>query len=62
MCLADQYHETVDRFSHEFNVITGLVKLHLFWDRIDKGPPPQGRWETVIDWSEAVTSASSAPF
>ena len=48
--LADQYGETVGRFNYEFNVATGLVNLHLLWDRIDKGPPPPGRWEMVIDW------------
>ena len=42
--MADQYHETVGRFSHKFNVITGLFNLHLLWDRIDRGLPPLGRW------------------
>ena len=60
--LADPYDKTMGRFNHEFNVITGLVNLRLLWDRIDKGPPPSGRWETVIDWNGAVPSAGNAPF
>ena len=59
--LADPYDETVGRFNYEFNVITGLVNLHLLWDRIDKGPPPPGRWETVIDWNGAAPPEGSAP-
>ena len=60
--LADPYDEAMGQFNCEFNVITGLVNLHLLWDRIDKGPPPLNRWETVIDWNGAVPPAGSAPF
>ena len=60
--LADPYDETISRFNHEFNVITGPVNLRLLWDKIDKGPPSPGRWGTSIDWSGAVPPASGAPF
>ncbi len=60
--LTDPYDGTIGRFNYEFNVATGLVNLHLLWDKIDKGPPPPGRWETVIDWNGAVPPAGSAPF
>ena len=60
--LADQYDGTISQFNYEFNVITGLVNLHLLWDKIDKGPPLPGRWGTSTDWSGAVPSASGAPF
>ena len=60
--LADPYDGTISQFNHEFNVITGLVNLHLLWDKIDKGPPSPGRWGTSIDWSGAVPPASGAPF
>ena len=60
--LADPYDGTISQFNHEFNVITGLVNLHLLWDRIDKGPPSPGRWEIPIDWGVAVPPASGAPF
>ena len=60
--LADPYDGTISQFNHEFNVITGLVNLHLHWDKIDKGPPLPGRWGTSIDWSGAVPPASGAPF
>ena len=60
--LADPYDGTISQFNHEFNVITGLVNLHLLWDKIDKGPPSLGRWGTSIDWSGAVPSANGAPF
>ena len=60
--LADPHDEAVGRFNYEFNVITGLVNQHLLWDRIDKGPPPPGKWETAVDWSGVVTPANSAPF
>ena len=60
--LADPYDGTISQFNHEFNVITGLVNLHLLWDRIDKDPPSPGRWGTSIDWSGAVPPASGAPF
>ena len=43
-------------------MITGLVNLHLLWDRIVKGPLPSGRWEAVIDWNGAVPPAGSAQF
>ena len=59
--LTDPYDETVSRFNYEFNVITGLVNLHLLWDRIDKCTPPPDRWETAIDWNGAVPPAGSAP-
>ena len=60
--LVDPYDGTISEFNDEFNVITGLVNLDLLWDKIGKGPPPQGRWETVIDWNRAAPPASSAPF
>ena len=60
--LVDPYDGTISEFNDEFNVITGLVNLDLPWDKIDKGPPPQGRWETVIDWNGDAPPASSAPF
>ena len=60
--LADPYDGTISQFNHEFNVITGLVNLHLLWDKIDKGPPSPGRWGTSIDWSGAVPPANGAPF
>ena len=47
--LADPYDGTMNQFNHEFNVITGLANLRLLWDKIDKGPPPPGRWGTSID-------------
>ena len=46
--LTDPYDGTVDRFNYEFNVITGLVNLHLLWDKIDKDPPSSGRWEGSV--------------
>ena len=60
--LADPYDGTISQFNYEFNVITGLVNLHLLWDKIDKGPPSLGRWGTSIDWNGAVPPASGAPF
>ena len=60
--LTDPYDGTISQFNREFNVITGLVNLHLLWDKIDKGPPLLGRWGTSIDWSGAVPPASGAPF
>ena len=60
--LADPYDEIISRFNHEFNVITGLVSLHLLWDKIDKGPPSPGGWGASIDWGGAVPPASGAPF
>ena len=60
--LVDPYDGTINEFNDEFNVITGLVNLHLLWDKIDRGPQPPGRWVPVIDWNGAVPPASSAPF
>ena len=60
--LADPYYGTIGLFNYEFNVITGLVSLHLLWDRIDKGSSLLGRWGTSIDWNGAVPPASDAPF
>ena len=60
--LADPYDETTSQFNHEFNVITGLVNLHLLWDKIDKDPPSPDRWGTSIDWSGAAPPANGAPF
>ena len=59
--LADPYDEAIGRFNCEFNVITGLVNLHLLWDRIDKGPPPSGRWDAVIDWNRAIPICKQRP-
>lgn len=58
--MADPYDETVGRFNCEFNVITGL-NLRVLGDRIDKGPPPPGRWGTSIGWNGPVPPASGAP-
>ena len=60
--LAEPYDGTISEFGDEFNVITGLANLDRLWDKIDKGPPPRGRWETVIDWNGAAPPARSAPF
>ena len=60
--LADPYDGTISQFNHEFNVITKPVNLHLFWDKIDKGPPLPDRWGTSIDWSGTVPPAGGAPF
>lgn len=60
--LADPYDGTISQFSDEFNVITGLVNLHLLWDRIDKGPPLPGMWGTSIDWNGASPTANGALF
>ena len=60
--LVDPYDGTISEFNDEFNVITGLVNLDRLWDKIDRGPPPQGRWETVIDWNRAAPPASGTPF
>ena len=35
--LTDPYGGIMGQLSDEFNVIAGLVNLHLPWDRIDKG-------------------------
>ena len=59
--LTDPYDEAIGQFNCEFNGITGLVNLYLLWDRIYKGPPPPGRWETIIDWNGAVPPVDSAP-
>ena len=46
-----------------FRLITReLWHVAILWDKIDRGPPPQGRWETVIDWNRAAPPASSALF
>ena len=60
--LTDPYDGTIGLFNQKFNVITGLVNLHLLWDRIDKAPPSPDRWGTSIDWNEIVPSADGAPF
>ncbi len=60
--LVDPYDGTISEFNDEFNVITGLVNLDRLWDKIDRGPPPPGRWETVIDWNKAAPPASSSTF
>ena len=44
--LADPYDGTIGQFNGEFNVITGLVNLHLLWDRVRREPPP-GEWGDV---------------
>ena len=60
--LTDPYDGTIGQFNQEFNVITGLVNLHLLWDRIDKSPPSPDRWGTSIDWNVIVPPASGSPF
>ena len=55
-------HVAIDQFNREFNVITGLVNLHLLWDRIDKSPPSPDRWGTSIDWNGTAPPAKGAPF
>ena len=60
--LTDPYDGTIGQFNREFNVITGLVNLHLLWDKIDKSPPSPDRWGTLIDWNGTVTTAKGAPF
>ena len=60
--LTDPYDGTIGQFNREFNVITGLVNLHLLWDKIDKSPPSPDRWETLIDWNRTVPPAKGAPF
>ena len=60
--LTDPYDGTIGQFNREFNVITGLVNLHLLWDKIDKSPPSPDRWETLIDWNGIVPPAKGAPF
>ena len=60
--LTDPYDGTIGQFNQEFNVITGLVNLHLLWDRIDKSPPSPDRWGTSIDWNGTVPPAKGAPF
>ncbi len=59
--LADPYDGAMGQSSHEFNVITGLVNLHLLLDRIDKGPPSSGMWGTSIDWNVAVPPCKQLP-
>ena len=60
--LTDPYDGTIGQFNQEFNVITGLVNLHLLWDRIDKSPPSPDRWGTLIDWNVTVPPAKGTPF
>ena len=60
--LTDPYDGTIGQFNREFNVITGLVNLHLLWDKIDKSPPSPDRWGTLIDWNGTVPPAKGAPF
>ena len=60
--LTDPYDGAIGQFNREFNVITGLVNLHLLWNRIDKSPPSPDRWETLIDWNGTVPPAKGAPF
>ena len=60
--LTDPYDGAIGEFNREFNVITGLVNLHLLWNRIDKSPPSPDRWETLIDWNGTVPPAKGALF
>ena len=60
--LTDPYDGTIGQFNREFNVITGLLNLHLLWDKIDKSPPAPDRWETLIDWNRTVPPAKDASF
>ena len=60
--MVDSYDGTIGEFNREFNVITGLVNLHLLWDKIDKGPPSLDRRGTRIDWNGTVPPTSGAPF
>ena len=55
--LTDPYDGTAAQFNREFNVVTGLVNLHLMWDYVDRGPPPPGRWRTSVDWDRARSRA-----
>ena len=59
--LTDPYDGTIGQFNREFNVITGLVNLHLLWDKIDKSPPSPDRWETLIDWNGTVPPCKRRP-
>ena len=52
--LTDPYDGAIGQFNREFNVITGLVNLHLLWNRIDKSPPSPDRWGTLIDWNGTI--------
>ena len=60
--VTDPYDGTIGEFNRELNVITGLVNLHLLWDKIDKGPPSPERWGTRIDWNGPVPPTSGTPF
>ena len=60
--LTDPYDGTIGLFNQKFNVITGLVNLHLLWDRIDKAPPSPDRWGMSIDWNGIVPPTDGAPF
>ena len=55
--LTDPYDGTAAQFNREFNVVTGLVNLHLMWDYVSKKPPPPGRWRTSVDWDRARSRA-----
>ena len=60
--LTDPYDGTTSQFNQEFNVITGLVNLHLLWDRIDKGPPSPEKPGATICWDKPASPANHAPF
>ena len=52
--MTDPHDGTIGQFNHEFNVIIGLVNLHLLMDRIDKDPPSPDRCGASIDWNGIV--------
>ncbi len=54
--ITDPYDGTAAQFNREFNVITGLVNLHLLWDHVRKEAPP-GEWKTSVDWERARLTA-----
>ena len=54
--ITDPYDGTAAQFNREFNVITGLVNLHLLWDHVRKEAPP-GEWKTSVDWERARSTA-----
>ena len=54
--ITDPYDGTAAQFNREFNVITGLVNLHLLWDCVRKEAPP-GEWKTSVDWGPARSRA-----
>ena len=58
--ITDPYDGTAAQFNREFNVITGLVNLHLLWDHVRKKPDPvapPGEWKTSVDWKRARSRA-----